>query len=142
MTPGELKLRIPESEFVFTATRSSGPGGQNINKLNTKVEMRFNITTSTFLSEYEKTLLLINLKNRINSDGELIIVSQTERTQIKNRNKVIDRFFTLVAKALTQKPVRKITEPTKKSKDKRLKEKLIKSYKKRMRSKPEDPYTE
>ena len=75
------------SECIFAASRSSGPGGQNINKVNTKVELRFNITDSKILNDSEKELLLEKLASRINQEGLLILSSQSERSQLKNKEK-------------------------------------------------------
>jgi len=77
----QISSRDFSNEIVFTASRSSGPGGQNVNKVNTKVELRFKINESNLLSEEEKLLLFQNLPTKINNDGELIVVSQSERTQ-------------------------------------------------------------
>lgn len=133
MTPEELKSRISESEFNFTASRSSGPGGQNINKVSTRVELRFNILASDALSEHEKDLLLVRLKNRINRPGEIIVTSQTERTQLQNRKRAIERLLLLIAGALTEKPPRKATHPTEKSRSERLEKKLKRGYIKKLR---------
>ncbi len=133
MNPETLKERIPESEFNFQATLSSGPGGQNVNKLNTKVELRFNVRTSPYLTDDEKDTIFTRLKNRINAVGELIITSQSERTQLQNKNNAIRKFFNLLSKTLTEKPQRKPTTPTKKSVTKRLESKRKRSYIKKLR---------
>jgi len=114
-------------EFLFSATRSSGPGGQNVNKVSTKVELRFNISTSALLSDTEKQILFDKLSNKINSDDELILVSQSERSQLKNKEKVIEKFYQLLDKALTPKKKRLRTSPTRASKEKRLEGKRIQS---------------
>jgi len=123
MNPEEIRDRISTNELSFATSRSSGPGGQNVNKVNTKVELRFNINDSPSLSVHEKELILKALKNRINNSGELLIISQSERTQPGNRKKAEEIFFKLLAKALTVKPARKATKPTKASKAKRIEEK-------------------
>src|SRR4030042_1602013 len=112
MSPEELRDRIPLSELIYSASRSGGPGGQNVNKVNTKVELRFNVKNSSSLTVYEKEKILIILANRINSDGELLIISQSERSQLMNRKKAEEKFFKLLASALTEKPERKATAPT------------------------------
>jgi len=121
MSPGEIRDRIPLSEILYSASRSGGPGGQNVNKVSTKVELRFNVKNSPSLSENEKEKILTVLKNRINTDGELLIISQSERSQLMNRKKAVEKFFKLLASALTEKPERKATVPTGVSKAKRLK---------------------
>jgi ribosome-associated protein len=120
MTAEELKNRIPVSEFTFAASRSSGPGGQNVNKVNTKVELRYNVRNSMFLSDNEKDLVCSVLKNKINSEGDLIIICQSERTQLINKKKAEEKFFKLLSTALTVKRNRKSTRPTAASKAKRL----------------------
>ncbi len=121
------------NEFIFNASRSSGPGGQNVNKVNTKVELRFNIPESSLLSAEEKEILLNLLKKKISSDGFLIIVSQSERSQLKNKEKTIEKFYTLLKKSLTPKKKRKPTKPGTAAKEKRLEEKRILSEKKTRR---------
>jgi len=123
MKPEDLQERIPESEFIFSASRSSGPGGQNVNKVNTSVELRFNVKQTTLFSEKEKQQVIKALKNRINNEGELVLVSQSERTQYLNKKKVTERFYILVSDALTIKPERIPTHPTKASDNKRLEKK-------------------
>jgi len=76
-----------DKEFVFKTSRSSGAGGQNVNKVNTKVELRFNITGSQILTDEEKELLFLKLGNKINGEGELSIVAQGERSQMQNKEK-------------------------------------------------------
>jgi ribosome-associated protein len=133
VTPEELRERIPDSEFIFLTSRSSGPGGQNVNKVNTKVELRFNFQLSDSLSVKEKELISRNLKNRINSSGELVVKSQSERTQLRNRNKAIEKVMQLISEALIEKPERKPTSPTYKSQVERVDEKKKKGRIKKMR---------
>src|SRR5690606_4179863 len=90
-----------EQEVVFSATRSSGPGGQNVNKVNTQVELRFSVKNSGLFSWEEKDRIFLKLKNRINSEGELIVTSQTGRTQLNNKENALEKFFELIEKALT-----------------------------------------
>ena len=85
MTPDELKKRIPASELEMITSRSSGPGGQNVNKVNTKVEIRFNVKDSPFLSDAEKDLIFSRLKNRISASGIISVRSQSGRSQARNR---------------------------------------------------------
>lgn len=131
-------LKIPfERELVFTSSRSSGPGGQHVNKVSTKVELRFHIPNSDLLNDEEKDILLIKLKNKINNEGELIIVSQDERSQLKNKEKVIEKFYELLQKALIPPKKRKPTKPTQASKEKRLEKKRIIADKKEKRKPPD-----
>jgi ribosome-associated protein len=133
MDAEELRGRIPSNEIVFTASRSSGPGGQNINKVNTKVELRFNINKSEVLTANEKLLLFERLKKKINTDGDLIVVSQSERTQLMNKKKAEENFFKLIIKALAKNPERIATTPSKASNKKRLEKKKKRSDIKKLR---------
>jgi ribosome-associated protein len=123
------------NEFIFSASRSGGPGGQNVNKVSTKVELRFNIRTSALLNDTEKQILFDKLSTKINSEDELILVSQSERSQLKNKEKVIEKFYQTLDKALTPKKKRIRTAPTLASKEKRLEGKKIKSLIKEGRKK-------
>jgi ribosome-associated protein len=135
MKPEELILRRFESEFIFTGTRSSGPGGQNVNKVNTRIELRFNVNDSEKLSVREKRLITEKLHNRINSTGDLIIISQSERSQLGNKKKAAEKFYSLLSKALTIKPARIPTSPTAKSRATRLETKKKRSSVKKLRGK-------
>jgi ribosome-associated protein len=128
-----------DRELKFTATRSSGPGGQNVNKVNTRVELRFNVPDSEILTEAQKNILLQKLKNRINAEGELVLSSGTERSQLKNRTAVTERFYSLLANALKPVKKRKPGAPTLSSKIKRMERKKLSSVKKLHRKKPEIP---
>ena len=133
MTTQELKERIPEDEFIFTASRSSGPGGQNVNKVNTRVELRFNVLSSVGLSDQEKEMICLKLKRRINSAGELVVRSQAARTQLRNKTAAEEKILKILCEALTEKPERKPTLPTAKSQIKRLEEKHKRSIIKNLR---------
>lgn len=133
MSPDELRSRNFEAGFVFSATRSSGPGGQNVNKVNTRVELRYNIEGSLLLSDEEKLLVMEKLSARINREGELIIVEQQGRTQLSNRKLAEEKFYKLLAGALTIRKKRKATRPTAASVDKRLGEKKIRKERKQNR---------
>ena len=121
-------------EIIFKTSRSSGSGGQNVNKVSTKVELRFDLYNSLLLSDNQKERIGIKLKNRISSDGILILSSDSERTQLRNKKNVIELFFELLEKALLKPKKRVKTKPTRASKERRLKEKKIVSQKKRLRT--------
>ena len=121
------------NELHFIASRSSGPGGQNVNKVNTKVELRFHVASSAILSEEEKSLILDKLAKKINSEGELILVSQSERSQLKNKEKAIEKFYSLLTRALTPRKKRNPTKPSQASKEERLEEKRKLAEKKERR---------
>jgi ribosome-associated protein len=123
------------AEFTFSAVRSSGAGGQNVNKVNTKVELRFHIANSALLTDEEKVLLHQKLINHITSDGFLVIRSQKERSQLMNKDLTIEKFYLLIRKALTPRKKRKTTKPSKASKEKRLEIKRQKSEIKSLRQK-------
>ena len=133
MTPDELSIRIPESEFIFIASRSSGPGGQNVNKVNTKVELRFNIQLSDRLLPHEKEMIFKNLGSKINASGELVVKSQSERSQLRNRRKAVEKMLILISGALTEKPERKPSAPTEKSQVDRLEVKRKRGITKKLR---------
>jgi ribosome-associated protein len=129
----ELRKRIRTDEFIFSTSRSSGPGGQNVNKVNTKVELRFNICGALSLSEIEKEKLSARLKNKITLKGDLLITSQSERTQLLNKQKAVEKFYKLICSALKDKPERKATAPTVASDRERLKKKKKRSSLKNLR---------
>ena len=132
----ERKKQI-ETEFKFTATRSSGPGGQNVNKVNTRVELRFSVVESAFLSEEEKQKILLKLKNRINTLGEFILVSSVERSQWRNRERASEKFFELIEKALSPVKKRIKSKPSLSSRLKRLESKKFIAQKKKLRKSPD-----
>ncbi len=133
MKPDDLRNRNFENEFVYSTSRSSGPGGQNVNKVSTKVELRINICFTTCFSETEKDIIFLKLKNKINNNGELVIVSQSERTQLLNKAAVKEKFYDLVSKALTLPKKRRTTKPTLTSKIKRLEGKRNRGIIKKLR---------
>lgn len=133
MSPEDLKKRNIESEFIYSASRSGGPGGQNVNKVSTKVELRFNLLLSSSFTENEKEILFRKLKNKINKEGELLIISQSERSQILNKQAATEKFYILISKALTIPKYRRATRPTFTSKLKRLEEKKNRGSIKKLR---------
>lgn len=133
MNAEELKNRDFEKEFIFSASRSGGPGGQNVNKVSTKVELRFNVLLSQALTDDEKSLIMDKLKNKINKENELILISQVERSQLGNKEVVINKFYDLISRTLTIQKKRRSTKPTKASKLKRLEVKKIRGYIKKLR---------
>ena len=120
-------------ELTFSASRSSGAGGQNVNKVNTKVELRFDIASSSILTEEEKNRLLTKLAKRLTQEAILIILSQTERTQLKNKAQCLMKFYELLESALTVQKKRKQTKPTLASKAKKMENKKRQSERKASR---------
>jgi ribosome-associated protein len=135
MTLTETLAQDFTPEFQFQASRSSGAGGQNVNKVSTKVELRFNVLNSSLLDDVQKAMIQDKLKNQINTEGELIIVSQEERTQLRNKNTVIKKFRELLKKALFIPKKRLKVQPTAAMIAERLKNKKIASEKKASRGK-------
>jgi len=112
--------KIPETEIEEKFIRSSGPGGQNVNKVSSAVELRFHIGESPSLTDYQKKRLNQLAKNQINDEGFLIIVSRESRSQEENRRLVREKLEELILKASIVPKKRKKTKPTKASKEKRL----------------------
>lgn len=125
------------TEVQFSASRSGGPGGQNVNKVNTKIELRFPVQESAVLDEMQKQLIVSKLKNRINNEGELLVTSSAERSQWRNREKATQKFFELIEMALTKPRKRKKTRPTAASRLKRLENKKQLGQKKQLRKPPD-----
>ena len=126
----DLRERGLDQECLFTASRSSGPGGQNVNKVNTRVELRFKIGSSINLSDAEKEMIRVHLAGKINANDELTIVSQSERTQLKNKKRTLEKFFRLLEQAMYIPKKRIRTHPTQASVIKRLEMKRRHSEKK------------
>lgn len=99
-------LDIPEAELEFATSRSSGPGGQNVNKVNTRVTLLWNVDTSPSISDEQRVLVRERLAGRISKEGLLRVSSQRHRTQLGNREAAVARFTELVAEALSEAPQR------------------------------------
>ncbi|ELR73313.1 Hypothetical protein C900_04165 [Fulvivirga imtechensis AK7] len=123
------------SELNFTTSRSSGPGGQHVNKVNTKVTLRFDIDHSEMLSAEEKAVIKEKLSNKVTNDNFLVISAESERSQLKNKEESIKKFLDLLKQAFKVKKKRKPTKPSKTAVEKRLTEKKKQSEKKQMRQK-------
>ena len=121
-------------ECIFTTARSSGSGGQNVNKVETKVSLLFDVNGSQVLTDEQKAIVFSKLKNRINKDGVLQISSDVERSQIMNKKAVVAKLEKLLTKALHVDEKRIATKRTLKSIQKRLDDKKRQAEKKRLRS--------
>jgi len=129
----KITKQIFNTELQFQASRSSGPGGQNVNKVNSKVTLTFNVPNSTLLDDLEKAVILEKLANKLDSEGNLQIQSQEKRSQIQNKEIAIRKFYDILSKAFHKKKIRKVTKPSKAAIEKRLKEKKAVSEKKKGR---------
>ncbi len=123
-------------ELSFKAVRSSGAGGQHVNKTSSKVELYFNVETSEGLSEEEKLRLQKKLASRLTKDHLLILHSEESRSQHKNKQIVTEKFFDLLRENIKKPKVRKKTKPGKMAKLKRLKAKKVNAEKKARRGDP------
>lgn len=132
----EIK-KLLENEVHYSTSRSSGPGGQNVNKVNTQVELRFSVNETAIFNEEEKSRILEKLKNKINSAGELILTSQKGRTQLENKELVIIKFFNSLESALRIRKTRIKTTPSPSSVRQRLESKKNTAAKKQLRKPPE-----
>ena len=118
-----MKVEILNSELNFKAVRSSGAGGQNVNKVSSKMVLIFDVATSQGLDEEEKQLLQTKLKTKISQENLLILTCDEDRSQLKNKRIIIKRFFEMLEKALVKPKVRKATKITKGANEKNKKKK-------------------
>ena len=127
-------MYINEDELVFKVSRSSGPGGQNVNKVNTRVTLFFDVANCGNLSDWQKQRILTRLATRADKNGVLRVVSQKFRTQGANRKAAVERLQELLSDALKTRPIRKKSKVSYAAKQRRLEEKRRRSLLKRQRS--------
>lgn len=135
MSPHTNRPTIPESEFQIDFVRASGAGGQNVNKVSTKVQLKWNVGRSSVFSAEEKVKIKTLLANRINEEGEVVMSSQETRSQLQNKERVIERLHELVEIALRSVHKRIPTKPTRGSRERRLDFKEKHSQRKQARRK-------
>ena len=127
-------ITVPERELEWTAVRASGPGGQNVNKVSSKVELRFDFEVSTAFSASVKARLRALAQHRLDGDGRILIVSQVTRNQPQNLEDARQRLVELIARALVAPKVRRPTKPSRAAKRRRVNDKRVNSQKKQGRA--------
>ncbi|MHC1725904.1 MAG: alternative ribosome rescue aminoacyl-tRNA hydrolase ArfB [Syntrophobacteraceae bacterium] len=125
------QIAIPEEQLRFTASLSSGPGGQNVNKVSSRMTLWFAVVNSPSLSPEQKELILRRLATRISKEGILRVISQQTRSQLENKELAIERFAELLRDALRQVPIRKKIRVSSAAKLRRLEEKTRRSMRRR-----------
>ncbi|MES2372431.1 MAG: alternative ribosome rescue aminoacyl-tRNA hydrolase ArfB [Bacteroidota bacterium] len=129
-----MKIDIT-NEILFQTARSGGKGGQNVNKVETMVEGRWMVASSQLLTGDQKQLVTEKIANKITDDGFLLVKSQTERSQLGNKQEVIRKMNQLVSIALTKQKIRRATKPTRAAKEKRIESKKRNTFNKELRKK-------
>jgi ribosome-associated protein len=129
-------IEIPDSELSLSFVRSSGPGGQNVNKVATAVQLRFDLERSAVLTDGVKARLKVLSGRRLNADGTILIIARNHRTQEHNRREAHERLTDLIRRALTAPKPRKATKPTRAARERRLEHKTRQRRTKRLRAKP------
>jgi ribosome-associated protein len=132
------RVTIPGSELEYTASRSSGPGGQHVNTADTRIQLRWNVPGTAALTDAQKARVMKFLAPRLTEAGDLILASDQHRSQRRNREEVTQRLAALVREALVPPKPRKKTRPTRASKEKRLSDKKRRSEVKKGRGRPRD----
>ena len=127
-------VRIPDTEVSFVFARSGGPGGQNVNKVNTRITVIFDVKACPSLSDEQKSRILARLRSRATAQGIIHVTSQSHRSQAANRNAAVERLFELLRVALTPRPRRKPTTVPYRAKQRRLEKKAKRGSLKKLRT--------
>ena len=133
------RVTIPGDELEYAASRASGPGGQHVNKADTRIQVRWNVVESRALGPIQRQRVLRALAPRLTGAGEIVLASDTHRSQRRNREEVDRRLAQLVREALVPPKPRRATRPTAAARQRRLEEKKKRGRKKRERGKRHDP---
>jgi len=130
-----IHFQLIKHELIFSTSRSSGPGGQNVNKVNSKVTLKWDIAHSEIVTEEEREIISKKLASRMTADGVLMLTSQDNRSQIQNKEEAIEKLEALLIKAFEKKKKRKATKPSKGAVQNRIEKKKKNSEKKQWRQK-------
>ncbi len=130
------RIRIPESEFTFAFSRSGGPGGQNVNKVSSKAQLSWDVTQSPSVPDDIRERFLLRYKRRITKEGTLLITSQRYRDQGRNTQDCLNKLVELLLSVAVLPTKRKATAPSRGAKQRRLKDKQVRSDKKQARQRP------
>lgn len=132
-----MKYTIPNDELTFEFCRASGPGGQHVNRVQTAVQLRFDVRASQTLPGSVKHRLMTLAGSRLTVDGCVLIQAQSHRSQLKNKEDAVARLQQLVDRAAVPPKKRRATRPTKASKERRLKSKKVRGQVKKLRGGPD-----
>lgn len=132
--PVKNGVSIPESELEITTSRAGGPGGQHVNKTDSRITVRWNVKNSAALNDLQKERVLQNLQSRLTAEGDLIIHHSSSRSQVQNKKLALEQLAKEVRKGLHIPKKRIATKVTKSAKEKRLQNKTARSHLKKLRS--------